>query len=262
MIDVKTANVLFIEGKYAEAAEMYSLGASEGDAECAFNYGYCLYRGIGVEKNRELAKSYFVFSSEVIPEASYNLAVMYLYGEGVTRDFIKSARFMRDAAAKGVIEAQLYMGVAHTLGDLFEPDIAFLSRIPYHKPEYRTEETMLLGEITPEEFEKEEQKRMRAVRFDPQAAFFWFKRAADHSPDYVEELSHKSKYLYARCFLDGLGTDFDRDRANSLMLAAAADGSPEALYYLETDAPYVLAQLKDKELLGRINELRALTAPK
>ena len=261
MIDVKTANVLFLDGKYNEAALMYSEGASEGDAECAFNYGYCLYKGIGVEQNKELAKSYFVFSSEIIPEASYNLSVMYLYGFGVKRDFIKAARYMNNAAVKGVLEAQLYMAVAHTLGDLFEPDITFISRIPYHTPEYMTDSTVFLGEITPQELEREEESRMRAVRFDPQRAFEWFKRAAKHSPDYVEELSKKSKYLYARCFLDGLGTDFNRDRANNLMLLAASEGSEEAMYYLQTDAPYVLAQLENGELLGKIRRIEGLPKP-
>ena len=258
IIDVKTANVRFLDGEYEEAVRMYSEGASGGDAECAFNYGYCLFKGIGVEENKELAKSYFVFSSELVPEASYNLAIMYLYGLGVKRDFIKSAKYMNTAAIKGVIEAQLYMAVAHTIGDLFEPDITFISRIPYHTPEYRAAETVLIGEISPEDLEREEERRMRAVRFDPVRAFEWFRRAAHHSPDYVEELSKQSKYLYARCFLDGLGTDFDRDKANRLMLIAAAEGSGEALTYLETDAPYVLANIKDPVLLARIREVKGL----
>lgn len=261
MIDVKVANVLFLDGKYTEAAKMYSLGASDGDAECAFNYGYCLFRGIGVEENKALAKSYFVFSSEIIPEASYNLAVMYLYGNGVKQDYIKAARFMNNAAIKGVIEAQLYMAVAHTLGDLFEPDIVFISRIPYHTPERRSEELSLLGEISPEDLEQEENRRMRAVRFDPVRAFEWFKRAAQHSPDYVEELSVQSKYLYARCFLDGLGTDFNRDRANNLMLLAALDGSQDALDYIKTDAPYVLKGLENTELLNQIRTAEGLPKP-
>lgn len=261
MIDVKEANVRFLDGKYAEAAEMYSEGASEGDAECAFNLGYCLYKGIGVEENKALAKSYFVFASELVPEASYNLAVMYLYGSGVKRDFMKAARYMNTAAVKGVIEAQLYMAVAHTLGDLFEPDITFISKIPYHTPEHRADTPILLGEITPEELEREEEKRMRAVRFDPVRAFEWFRCAAKHSPDYVEELSKQSKYLYARCFLDGLGTDFNRDRANNLMLLAASEGSAEAMHYLETDAPYVLTSLENTELLGKIRRLEGLPKP-
>ncbi len=259
MIDVKTANVAFLDGRYEEAAQMYLDGARDADAECAFNYAYCLYRGVGVEENKALAKSFFSFAKEKIGEASYNLAVMSLYGIGTPRNYKKVYEYMHDAAVRGVIEAQLYLAVAHTLGDLFEPDVSFISLIPYHKPEYAAEVFMLPGSL--EEMAREEEARMSAVRLDPKGAFEWFRIAAHHKPDYVEELSRKSKYLYARCFLDGLGTDFNRDRANNLMLVAALDGSQEALAYLETDAPYVLSHLENTELIGKIRKLEGLPAP-
>ena len=68
------------------------------------------------------------------------------------------------------------------------------------------------------------------------------------------ELAVQGKYLYARCFLDGLGTDFNLERGNNLMLLAAADGSQEALSYLMTEAPYML----DKLDMSRIEQIRKI----
>ena len=259
-MDVKTANVLFLEGKRERAAELYSELASEGDAEAAFNYAYCLLTGQGAQKNEALAKSYFTFALGLRGgDASYNLAVMYLHGTGVARDFSRAYSHMYDAARGGCIEAQLYLGIAHTLGSLFEPDIIAISRIPFHTPVYRTEGLYLGGDVP--YAERDEELMRSAVRHDPESALRWFQIAARHDPTYAEELSQKSKFLYARCYIDGVGTDFNRERGNSLMLLAAADGSADAYAYLETEAPYVLEGLRDEELISRIRGQERILPP-
>lgn len=260
MFELNTAKVAFLDEEYEKAAEMFYEGATEGNAEAAFNYAYCLMNGYGVERDPSLARSFYTFASAVVGEAAYNLAVMYLHGDGVKRNYRKTFEYMKDAAELGVIEAQLYLGVAYTLGSLFEPDVVSISLIPYHTPEYRREGMYIEGEVP--DFEADEEARIAAVRQDPISAFTWFKNAAKHSPDYVEELSGKGKYLYARCFLDGLGTDFNRDRGNALMLLAATDGSEEARIYLETEAPYVLENLKNEELMRKIRRAEGIAAPK
>ena len=82
------------------------------------------------------------------------------------------------------------------------------------------------------DFELDEALRYSAIRQDARQAFEWFQRAARHSTSYVEDLVAKGKYLYARCFVDGLGTDFDRDKSVRLMLAAQKSGSAEATAYI------------------------------
>ena len=257
MFDLKRAKVLFMEQEYESAAEMFYEGATEGDAEAAFNYGYCLMHGLGVERDLPSAKSFYSFASGIVGEAAYNLAVMYLHGNGVKRDYRKSYEYMHDAAEMGIIEAQLYLGVAHTIGSMFEPDIVSISLIPYHMPEYNSQAMYLDGDVP--NYEEDEEKRIAAVRQDAISAFSWFRAAAKHSPDYVEELSSKGKFLYARCFLDGLGTDFNRDRGNALMLVAAIDGSEEAMAYLQTEAPYVLENLQNTELLANIRRMEGIS---
>ena len=260
MFDLNTAKVLFLDGEYERAAQMFYEGATEGNAEAAFNYAYCLMNGHGVERDPALAKTFYTFASHSVGEAAYNLAVMYLHGNGVKRNYRKTFEYMQDAAELGVIEAQLYLGVAFTLGSLFEPDIVSISLIPYHTPEYNAPGMYIEGDVP--DYEADEDARIAAIRQDQHSAFSWFRIAAKHSPDYVEELSGKGKYLYARCFIDGLGTDFNRDRGHALMLLAAKDGSAEALAYLETEAPYVLENMKNGELMRRIRRTEGIASPK
>ncbi len=231
MYEKLVADVKFLEGDYTTAAAMYLEGARDGDATASFNYGYCLWRGMGVQYDPAEAKSFFAFARDLDGgEACYNIAMLYLHGEGVTRDYKKAFEYMNISATHGCIEAQLYLGMAHTSGCMFEPDVVAISLIPYHTPEYRTEYYMLDGDVP--DFERDEALRYAAVHQDARRAFEWFRTAARHDPSYVEELSAKGKYLYARCYVDGLGTDFDRDRSIRLMLAAGKSGSPEAIAYI------------------------------
>ncbi len=231
MYDKSVADVAFLRGEYTTAAKMYLDGARSGDAQASFNYGYCLWRGIGVDYNPKEAKSFFAYAAEMPGgEPCYNIAMLYMHGEGVVRDYTKAYEYMLRSASLGCIEAQLYLGMAYTSGCIFEPDVIGISMIPAHTPEYLSDVPMIEGEIP--DFELDEHLRYSAIKQNATAAFEWFRTAARHDPTYVEELSAKGKYLYARCFVDGLGTDFDREKSVRLMLAAERAGSPEAAVYV------------------------------
>ncbi len=235
MYEKLVADVNFLEKDYKTAAEMYLEGARDGDALASFNYGYCLWRGFGVEKDPHLAKSFFAFAKEMEGgEAAYNLAIMYIKGDGVLKDYKRAVEYMALSADQGCIEAQLYMGVAHTQGCVFEPDIVGICMIPYHKPEYETALPELDGVISDmDELMHDEDLRYSAVKQDGRAAFEYFQRAARHDPNYVEELSAKGKFLYARCYVDGLGTDYDREKSIRLMALAGKAGSSDAILYFQ-----------------------------
>ena len=145
------------------------------------------------------------------------------------------------------------------MGYMYEPDIIALSKIPFHTPIGRDASMLIEGET--DFSEKEDELRSRAVRFDPHTAFLWFREAARHSPDYVEDMASRGKFLYARCFLDGLGTDFDREKANRLMLIAAREGSADALESIETSAPYLLPELGSPERIAEYKRLLGLGTP-
>ncbi len=255
MYEKLVADVEFLEGNTEAAAKMYLEGARDGDALASFNYGYCLLCGYGVQPNPREAKSFFAFSKEMEGgEAAYNLAVMYIKGNGVKKDYKKAIDYMSLSASQGCIEAQLYMGVAHTQGCVFDPDIVRISMIPYHKAEYETALPELDGFISDYgEIERDEDQRYSAVKQDARAAFEYFRAAARHDPTYVEQLSAKGKYLYARCYVDGLGTDYDREKSLRLMAAAGKSGSSEAILYFQENGitpEEISALTKPKKLAG------------
>ena len=246
MFNKLEADVAFLRGDYESAAEMFHEGARDGDSLAAFNYGYCLWKGLGVSYDPAEAKSYFAFARNYEGgAASYNIAMLYLHGEGVTQDFAQALKYMRMSAEDGCLEAQLYMGMAYTLGCMFEPDVVGICLIPYHKTEYRDITTPLLTGYVPD-FDAEDM-RFAVISADARCAFEWFKAAARHDSTYVEELVAKGKYLYAKCYIDGLGTDFDRVKGTRLMLLAGKSGSGEAVAFLKENGvtpEMILAEAK------------------
>ncbi len=232
MPELEVAVGKFLEGSFCEAAELFHEGAREGDVLASFNFGYCLWRGIGVDKNVSEAKSFFAFARDMKGgEACYNIAIIYMQGDGMEKNYPKALEYMKISAEQGCIEAQLYLGMAYTAGCIFEPDVVGIRMIPTHTPEYRMDFPMLEGEC-PEFDEVDEARRYEAVKQDEHSAFQWFQTASRHDPTNVEELSAKSKYLYARCYVDGIGVEFDRMKSNRLMLLAGKAGSAEAIQYI------------------------------
>lgn len=231
MYEKLVADVKYLEGDYASAAEMYLEGARDGDALASFNYGYCLWRGRGVNYDPTAAKSYFAFARDVGDgEASYNLAMLYMHGEGVLRDYKRAYDYLCRSSDDGCIEATLYLGMLYTTGYMLEPEIIGISMIPYHKPEYLSELNFLTGDVP--DLAADEDARASVARPDARRAFECFMRASRHDPTYVEELVAKGRFLYARCFIDGLGTDADWHKGARLMLRAADSGSADAAIYL------------------------------
>ena len=233
MFDLTHANALFVEGRHAEAASAYFEGARDGDPDASFNYAYCLRYGIGVPRDLERAKSFFAFAREADRgEALYNLAVMHIHGEGVKKNYKKAYEYMRASAERECIEAQLYLGMLYTTGAIFDPDIVGITKIPTRAPEYRTPDDMLLmGEIP--DLVADEDRRFGVVRADMREAFMWFRAAAyQQNSNADEELIAKAQFLYAKCFLDGMGTDPSIEKAHRIMLLAGKNGSEDAMHYL------------------------------
>ena len=232
MFDKLKADVLFLRGEYEAAAKMFREGAENGDELAAFNYGYCLWRGIGVNADASEAKSFFSYAKNMKGgEACYNLAMLYLHGEGVKCNYKLSFQYMSDAADLGCVEAMLYLGMVYTTGCMFEPDIVGISMIPFHKTEYRDfTENLLVGDVP--DFEEDEEKRYSVVAPDAREAFLYFRKASRQDKTYVGELVAKGKFLYAKCFIDGLGVDFDLQRGVRLMLMAGKAGSSDAVAFL------------------------------
>ena len=230
--DKSAADVLFLKEEYEKAAEMFLEGARDGEDIASFNYAYCLMKGYGVECDPEMAKSFFTYARDMEGGAScYNLAVMYLEGNGVEKNYRTALRYMSDAADMGCVEAMLYLGMVYTTGYVLYPEITLINMIPYHKSEMRGEMLYLPGS-TESFYDADEEERFTTVRADARRAFEYFRDAAYSDPTYVEDLVAKGKYLFAKCYIDGMGTDFNREMGLTLMLKAGKSGSEDAVAYL------------------------------
>ena len=245
------ADVLFLRGDHEAAAKKYYADALNGDARASFNYAYCLFYGIGVQRNQQEAKSFFSYARDLEGgESCYNLAMMYMHGEGVRRDYRESFRYMKISAEQGCIEAQLYLGMVYTTGYLIEPDVVFISLIPYHKPQYRDLSVPLIaGDVL--DAEVDEEARFSVTSADARLAFEWFRIAAHHDPTYVADLVAKGQYLYAKCYIDGMGTDFNRTLGAKIMLAAGKSGSLDAVNYLKENGITASSLLENEKIKRR-----------
>ena len=230
--DKSAADVLFMKGEYEKAAELFYEGARDGSDIAAFNYAYCLLFGYGVERDPKEAKSFFSYARDMDGGAScYNLAVMYLEGNGVEKNFRVALQYMSDAADMGCVEAMLYLGMVYTTGYVLYPEITSICMIPFHKSEMREGAYYLTGDAGTF-YEDDEEARFSAVKADGRRAFEYFREAAYADATYVADLVAKGKYLYAKCYIDGMGTDFNREAGLTLMLKAGKSGSEDAVQYL------------------------------
>lgn len=247
------ADVRFLRGDLSGAAEMYLEGARDGVEIASFNYAYCLLNGYGVERDPEMAKSFFSYARDMEGgESCYNLAMLYLSGNGVEKDYKTAMRYMSDAADLGCVEAMLYLGMAYTTGYVIYPEITSISMIPFHKPEYSREGFYLTGNVG--DAERDEEARFSVIRTDARLAFEYFSEAARSDPTYVNELVAQGKYLVAKCYLEGMGTEFNRVEGLRLMLGAGRAGSEDAVAYLAENGvteKQIIALLRDKRKAPR-----------
>ena len=66
---------------YELAAYWYRKAAVGGSGAAQLNYGICLEHGFGVDRDPKNASLFYLFAANKgIPEAEYNLALLYLYG--------------------------------------------------------------------------------------------------------------------------------------------------------------------------------------
>ncbi len=243
---LQEANKHFLDGNFDIAAKMYLELAREGSVVASFNYGYCLWLGLGVDYNPKEAKSFFAFARDLKGgESAYNIAMLYMRGEGVTKNYKKAIEYMKLASDLDCVEAMLYLGMVYTTGCILEPDIIRISRIPFHTPEYRLGSEFLLAGDYKDAIEDEE-LRYSVLDADGKVAFEYFRRAAYADPTYVGELVAKGQFLYAKCYIDGLGTDFDRKKGARLMLTAGRNGSSDAVAFLAENGITPDKYLSDK----------------
>jgi TPR repeat protein len=92
---------------YQEAFQWFSKAAGQGHPDAQVNLGLMYVRGEGVTKNMDEAVKWFRSSAEQGNSvAQYNLGVCYLQGEGVSTDPQEAYKWLALATSQGDTQAR------------------------------------------------------------------------------------------------------------------------------------------------------------
>jgi hypothetical protein len=109
----------------AKWAAVYRTRAEHGDAESQFELAAMYYYGKGVSKDYEEAAQWYRKSAEQgNTNAEYSLAYMYHGGKGVPQDDSEAARWCLKAAEQGNASAEDALGIIYRRGQGVPPDNA------------------------------------------------------------------------------------------------------------------------------------------
>ena len=229
------ANGLFLRGHHRQAFEEYFRGATEEqDAEAAFNLAFMYHQGISVPRNYFMARRFYVAASGLEGgEAQFNLALMCLRGQGVAADAARAAEYMKTSAARGCVNAQLYLGAAYTMGYMLDPvDIECISLIPFYRIVERRQSELYLAEAGGDP--QLEDERYEVLEADEQYAMEMLTAAAAHKDaTYINEQVGVAKQALGQAYIEGFGPEYDPARGYRLLEEAAVrHGSVGAAAYL------------------------------
>jgi TPR repeat protein len=102
--------VLFDAGNYEESFPLWAALANKGDSFAQNYVGIHYYLGLGIGRNYKEAKEWFEKSAiQGLPDAQYNLAVMYENGQHVKQDYTTAAMWYSIAIELGNEKARRRM---------------------------------------------------------------------------------------------------------------------------------------------------------
>lgn len=91
--------------------------AKKGEAEAQYNLALLYLAGDGVEKDAGTAVKWLKLAAEQgLPKAQYGLGVRYNKGEGVEKDPAQAAKWFRRAACQNLPQAQYSLGIRYVEG--------------------------------------------------------------------------------------------------------------------------------------------------
>lgn len=120
------ANYYKEEKSFEKMANIYHILADElNDIEAAANLGYCYFTGS--EINQDFSKSYYYLNKAheegITDMVSTQLGLMYLFGNGVTRDKDKALSLLNEGVDSGEPNAMCYLGEMYLTGSGVDADV-------------------------------------------------------------------------------------------------------------------------------------------
>lgn len=255
------ADAAFLRGDHESAFWGYFEGAVDfGDARSAFNLAFMYHQGFHTPRNYVWARKYYHLASYHFGgEAKFNLALMHMRGQGGDTDHRAAFDLMRASAAEGCVHAQMYLGVAYTLGCIFDPvETECISLIPFPRVIKRDPSALLLTGASHDP--ALEDQRFEIIEADGAEAVEMFRMAAEQEDDtYAEREIGQAKFELGRAIAEGMGTEYDPQKGFKLMeTAALTHECKDALHYLHKNAPaakvYGINTGRIARLLGEAEE--------
>lgn len=119
---IYTAGHAGIEPDYKRAAYWFDQSARQGVPNAAYNLGVLYHQGLGIDQNLETALTWYKAAAAMQhPEAGYNLGIAHIEGIGVDYNAENAASYFEMAANAGVTEAAYNLGLIYENGLLGEP---------------------------------------------------------------------------------------------------------------------------------------------
>ena len=252
--DFVHADALFLRGEHRAAFDAYFYAATTLHLpRAAFDVAFLYHMGYGVPKNDYMAREFYKAALYLDGGvAAFNLALLYLRGQGGEVDFDQAFSMMQRAAAQDCIDAQLYLGLAYTMGCLFDPiETECISMIPYRRIISRSRGILLVGN----NFDPTaDERRYEVVEADAEDAAQMFRRATRHKDDtYIESQLGNANLLLGQALIEGLGDEYDPAKGFRLIKRAAIrHRSQEAAAYLAANWDKALSYGVDPYKIGRL----------
>ena len=234
------ADAAFLSGDYETAFWGYFEGAVDyGDARSAFNLAFMYHQGYHTPRNYVWARKYYHLASYHFGgEAKFNLALMHMSGQGGDTDHRTAYDLMKVSAAEGCVHAQMYLGVAYTLGCIFDPvETECISLIPFPRIIKRDTSALLLTGANHDP--SLEDKRFEIIEANGDDAMEMFRMASEQEDDtYIAQEVGQAKFELGRGIAEGIGAEYDPKKGYKLMeTAALTHDCKDALRYLNKNAP-------------------------
>lgn len=108
---------LYRAGKLADSFAYFLQAARQGDARAQLQVGFCYEEGLGVDKDYNMAASWYKASAENgNTQAMKNLGQMLEYGAGINEDWKEAAKWYERAANAGHVDAMAALARAYQFG--------------------------------------------------------------------------------------------------------------------------------------------------
>lgn len=229
--------------------EQVSASAAKGDPKSQTALGNMYHDGFGVERDINKALEWYRKAADQnYPDGLYQLGHEYATGHGVTKDNGKAIELFTKAAAQGHSKAEyrLYeyyisgVGVTQDRAKAHEM-LARSAKGGYDKGQLGYGRLLLESGDTTNAlayFEKAAEHGSGDVAADAafRASLIYvqakdFTKAAPYARKGAQRNAN-AKILYSGMLLDGLGVPKDMEKGRGLLIEAAEEGSPDAMYLL------------------------------